>query len=128
MSGYTILGTTADTTNCDCCGKANLKMTVALRDSEGEVVYFGRACAARAMGATAAQIGRKAAAADSEVKDARYLLERWSRYITHEGIDVALFQENNFPARAWTPAEVRARILKTVNTARARLAFELTAA
>jgi len=48
-----ILGITDDRTECDCCGKAGLKCTVALEhvDSEGngtgEIVYFGRDCAAR---------------------------------------------------------------------------------
>ena len=48
-----ILGITDDRTECDCCGKVGLKCTVALEhvDSEGngtgEIVYFGRDCAAR---------------------------------------------------------------------------------
>ena len=47
---YAILGTTDERTSCDCCGKSNLKSTVALDDSDnGETVFFGVTCAARAM-------------------------------------------------------------------------------
>jgi hypothetical protein len=50
-----ILGITDERTECDCCGKTNLKCTVALEkvDAEGngtgEIVYFGRDCAARTL-------------------------------------------------------------------------------
>lgn len=43
-----ILGTTDDTTTCDCCGKTNLKKTVVL-DIDGSVVFYGTDCAARAL-------------------------------------------------------------------------------
>ena len=47
---YTFIGTTDDTTTCDCCGKANLKKTVVLKNGEGDVVFYGVNCAARALG------------------------------------------------------------------------------
>ena len=43
-----ILGTTDEITTCECCGKRGLKMTVIL-DRDGEIVHFGRDCAAAAM-------------------------------------------------------------------------------
>jgi len=43
---YTVLGTTDEQDTCDCCGKRRLKMVVALRTDEGDVVKFGRSCAA----------------------------------------------------------------------------------
>jgi hypothetical protein len=48
---FKVLGTTDERTSCDCCGRANLKATVALEDIEtGDIVYFGSACGARAAG------------------------------------------------------------------------------
>lgn len=43
-----LLGTSDERTTCDCCGKSNLKMTVAL-EVDGGVVHFGRDCAGRAL-------------------------------------------------------------------------------
>jgi len=43
------LGITDEVTTCECCGKSNLKRTVAL-DNGGGVVYYGTSCAARALG------------------------------------------------------------------------------
>jgi hypothetical protein len=42
---------------CDCCGRANLKATVLMVDSEtGAEFYFGRVCAARNSGKTSQQL------------------------------------------------------------------------
>ncbi|MES1979582.1 MAG: hypothetical protein V4451_16190 [Pseudomonadota bacterium] len=50
------IGTTDAVTTCDCCGKSNLKLTVAMQLDDGEVVHYGRTCAARNTGKTAPQI------------------------------------------------------------------------
>jgi hypothetical protein len=47
-SNWTVLGKNDEVTTCECCGKANLKLTVVLTDGEREV-RFGRDCAARAL-------------------------------------------------------------------------------
>jgi len=50
-----VMGITDDVTTCECCGRQNLKCTVALdkTDAEGnttgEVVHYGRDCAAKAL-------------------------------------------------------------------------------
>ena len=62
---YAILGITDDITTCDCCGKTNLKRTVAL-DRDGDTVYFGVDCAARAMRRPATTVRKVARAAQSE--------------------------------------------------------------
>jgi hypothetical protein len=54
MKAFKLLGISEET-ECECCGKANLKRTVVLAhlDADGntvEVVKFGRDCAARALG------------------------------------------------------------------------------
>jgi len=43
------LGTSDDVTTCDCCGRANLKSTVGLSIDDGDPVYFGVVCAAKAL-------------------------------------------------------------------------------
>jgi hypothetical protein len=43
-----ILGICDDRTDCECCGKSNLKRTVAL-DFDGGVRYYGTDCAAMAV-------------------------------------------------------------------------------
>ena len=50
---YAVEGTTDERTDCDCCGRSNLKSTVVLRDLEsGDFVFFGVTCAAKAQGWT----------------------------------------------------------------------------
>lgn len=50
-----ILGTTDERTECECCGKTNLKCTVAIEaldadgNGTGSISYFGRDCASRAI-------------------------------------------------------------------------------
>lgn len=44
-----IVGHTDEITVCDCCGKKNLKSTVALERADGEVVFYGRDCAGAAV-------------------------------------------------------------------------------
>lgn len=45
---YTVLGYTETVTSCDCCGRADLKGTVALQDNEtGEINYYGVVCGAK---------------------------------------------------------------------------------
>jgi len=46
---FKLLGITDEITVCDCCGKPNLKCTIALENEHGETVYFGRDCAGKAL-------------------------------------------------------------------------------
>lgn len=55
---YRIAGISDDVTTCECCGRTDLKRTIALESGTGEIRYFGTACAAHAMGRS----GRKASA------------------------------------------------------------------
>lgn len=46
---YKMLGI-SDKPECDCCGKKNLKSSVALENQQsGEIVYFGVDCASKAL-------------------------------------------------------------------------------
>lgn len=48
-SNTKFLGTSDENTVCECCGKKNLKSTVALSIDDADPVYFGVTCAARAL-------------------------------------------------------------------------------
>jgi hypothetical protein len=50
------LGTDDSVNVCDCCGRKDLKATVAFELEDGEVTHFGVVCAARAMGRDAKSI------------------------------------------------------------------------
>lgn len=70
-NGYRVLGTTDDVTTCECCGRADLKGTVALQwtldgEAMGRPVFFGCVCAARAVGRPAKEIKAAAKSADDE--------------------------------------------------------------
>lgn len=42
-----LLGITDQFNTCDCCGKTDLKCTVAFQQEDGSIVYYGRICATR---------------------------------------------------------------------------------
>lgn len=72
------LGTTDERTTCECCGRANLKHTVALLiDDALEAVFYGSSCAARALRWTTKEVKAGAKAADdAKAAAARAELER----------------------------------------------------
>jgi hypothetical protein len=74
------LGTTDEVDVCDCCGKTGLKSTVALSIDEGEPVYYGVTCAARAIGRGVAEVRRETKRAD----DAKAAEEAAKRAAEHK--------------------------------------------
>lgn len=58
------LGTTDDVTTCDCCGKANLKSTVALSIDDSDPVHYGSDCAAQAIGRDVKEVRKETRKAD----------------------------------------------------------------
>lgn len=90
MSNTAFLGTTDEVTTCDCCGRANLKSTVAISIDGGEAVYFGITCAARALrlGVREIKAGTKAAddakhRAEMARRDAEHaaFMARWQGFL-----------------------------------------------
>lgn len=59
-----VLGTTDEVTACDCCGKKDLKGTVALSFDDADPVYFGVVCASKASGWNAKELRAAARKAD----------------------------------------------------------------
>lgn len=58
------LGTDDSVNTCDCCGKTNLKFTVAIELDGGEIVHYGQVCARRNTGKDQRTISR-------EIREAR---------------------------------------------------------
>lgn len=62
MKAYRVKGTTDEVTECELCGKPELKGTVMLTsldadgNEEGDVSYFGTSCAAKAAGWTVKEV------------------------------------------------------------------------
>lgn len=83
---YKVLGTTNDVTECEHCGRVELKGTIVLAplDEDGNVesdpVYFGAVCGAKAAGWTTKDIRKMASKADREAAEAA----RAARYAAHE--------------------------------------------
>lgn len=75
----TVLGISDEVTACDCCGRSDLKKTVALSFNGAAAVYYGTTCAALALGRKPVEIKADARAADK----ARRQAEEWARYQDH---------------------------------------------
>jgi hypothetical protein len=58
------LGTTDDVTTCDCCGRKDLKSTVALSFDDADPAYYGTTCAAHALRRDAKYVKQQAKSAD----------------------------------------------------------------
>jgi hypothetical protein len=98
-----ILGTTDEITTCECCGKRGLKMTVAL-ECNGEVVHFGRDCAAAALtGRKSSKVGRSVELLARAADFARRSVSKLGRDEIHRRLTVAGWA--NFDGRAvWNDA------------------------
>lgn len=82
---FKVLGTTDEVTECEHCGRVDLKGTIRLGalDEDGNVegvTYFGAVCGARAAGWTTKEIRRSAGAADRAAAEA----EREARRVAAE--------------------------------------------
>jgi hypothetical protein len=72
---YKVLGTTDEVTECEHCGRVELKGTIVLGilDEDGNVedrTYFGAVCGAKAAGWTTKDLRKAAAAADRDAAEA----------------------------------------------------------
>lgn len=79
MKAYTVKGTTDEVTECELCGRVELKGTVILvpldpdGNPDGEPVYFGTSCAAKAAGWTAKEVNRRVTVAKKDAATAHRL-------------------------------------------------------
>lgn len=78
-----VLGTDDSVNTCDCCGRADLKSTVALETEAGEVVHYGVVCAAQAMKRSAADVRKDARKADAAKREADRAAQDAARQAEH---------------------------------------------
>lgn len=90
------LGITDERTTCDCCGKSDLKCTVAMESDGGEIVYYGRTCAGRNSGKSTAVINREIA--DEEARRVRAARAEYAAH-PHHLAERARFAERDRVAR-----------------------------
>jgi hypothetical protein len=64
------LGTDDSVNTCDCCGKTDLKFTVAIELDNGEIVHYGQVCAGRNTGKTRPQINAEIKSEAARILDA----------------------------------------------------------
>jgi len=76
------LGTDDSVNCCDCCGRDNLKASVAFETESRDVVHFGVVCAAKAAGTSAANIRLRVCAAD-EAKASAARAEAYKKHSDH---------------------------------------------
>lgn len=88
------LGSCDEVNTCECCGKKNLKATVALSVDGADPVYFGVVCAARALKTEAKVVrteSRKADQAkwraDQEARDVAWRVQQapWFAFLKQHG-------------------------------------------
>lgn len=126
-TSYRVLGSTDDITECDQCGKVDLKGTVILgiMDDDGNIegeIYAGSTCAAKMAGmrTTGAKIRQQAAGADYQRSEAvRNARERLSWWEPIEG-DRAATRELYFKANPAARGSVNApqRVAEILREAR----------
>ena len=74
---WKVLGTTEDAAGCDCCGRTNLKVYVALEPIDGgEVVFMGTTCAAKAEKVTVKVIRDEVTAAEKARREAEAAIRK----------------------------------------------------
>jgi hypothetical protein len=100
------LGTDDSVNTCDCCGRADLKSTVAIETDAGAVVHYGSTCAAKAL-----KIGVKEVKAGTKAADTANVAERYRRLTeNHKKQDAAwqTFLDSKAPnCKDWQGKPVR---------------------
>lgn len=79
---YKFLGISDERLTCECCGRDNLKRTVAVefQDSQ-EVLYFGTSCAAKALALTSKEVEKSAKGAQAAREAAEAAAKREAEYL-----------------------------------------------
>jgi hypothetical protein len=82
-----ILGITDEVNTCDCCGRTNLKKTVAMEFDAGGMVHYGADCAANAVYGKKTPTNRKLVEAKA---NAAAYVTKWTAV---HGTDVAVLEK-----------------------------------
>ena len=88
---------TDDVTTCDCCGKSNLKHTVAMLTDAGEVVHYGTVCASRNSGKPGATI--RAEVRDEHARRVAAARDEWARHPANRAERDRFAERDRLPQR-----------------------------
>lgn len=121
VSAVVFLGTSDEVQQCECCGRKDLKSTVALSIDDGDAVYFGVVCAARALRLSARDVRSGA----RRVDDAKRAAAEAARRAAHEAECAPWFA---FLAAHGTGGDTFRRIESLGGYKAARAMFEQTKA
>lgn len=102
------VGTSEEVTQCECCGRSDLKKTVhlvwTLGEGRSDILgegYYGTQCAAKALGGTSKEWSRAASGADLKRQVAVSYAKDWLRHYAKEIADTSgTYPEERF-AVAW---------------------------
>lgn len=98
-AAWKFLGSDDSVNSCDCCGRSELKATIALESlATGEVVHYGINCAASALKQTAKEVKASTKSAD-EVKAAAKRVADKAAADAHHGKWVAFLLTKPFVVR-----------------------------
>ena len=102
MATYKTLAIVDDVNTCDCCGKSDLKSTVAMEREDGEILHFGSVCATRHSGRDIAVIKNEAREAYAvKTAAARAEFERHPARVAYEVKIMQANRERIPPGRAF---------------------------
>jgi hypothetical protein len=132
-TAYQVRGTTDEVTECQICGKPELKGTVILDildadGNTGDITYAGTTCAGRLVRTPAKRIRQQAEAADyTAARRLEWAQEKIAAFAPAEHDDALLAEtylaRNAFARRnCWTPAKAAADARQFLATAREMLA------
>lgn len=111
MKAYRVAGTTDEVTNCELCGRDELKGTVVLEpidadgNGEGVYCYFGSSCAAKAAGWTQREITRRVKEA-ADTKRAEEKERRDAEHAAQMTFVRGWYLENYGTEDAWEAAKL----------------------
>jgi hypothetical protein len=101
IAAATFLGTSDEVDACDCCGRSDLKRTVAL-EVNGATVYYGVVCAANALRINTKEVRAGAKKADDAKEEAARIARehswneeqtRWAAFCRQRGTGADLFTQ-----------------------------------
>lgn len=99
MKAYRVRGTTNDVTDCEQCGRVELRGTVMMQpldaegNDDGDVAYFGTSCAATATGWTQREVKARGKSAD-EINRAHQEAFRMEHDMRFDAIQEAWYMEH----------------------------------
>lgn len=112
---------TVDT--CDCCGRTDLKATVAMLLEDGGILYYGRTCAARNSGKTQKAIKQEIEYARQARRDEAYdALKATSAYsdLCEKRMELYAKSKGKWPRQWWD--EAMATYIKELEIEKQRIA------